>query len=109
MVFIRAARAGKYGHMIKKIITLFIANPLHGGRQTGFSESIARILLSFFRNASIYNGYRTVQVLRRFIGNLKPFTLYAFYVEAVTLNKKGARSGLQFLHTREMGMYSVDL
>jgi hypothetical protein len=55
------------------------------------------------RNASGYGSYGSIQELRRFIGKLKPFTLYAFYVEAVTLNKKGARSSLEFLETREMG------
>lgn len=54
-------------------------------------------------NASGYNKYPSIRELSRFIGKLKPFTLYAFYVEAVTLNKKGARSSLKFLKTREMG------
>lgn len=37
--------------------------------------------------------------------NLKPFTLYAFQVEAVVLNNEGAKSNLLFIKTKEKGMY----
>ncbi|EDO47651.1 predicted protein, partial [Nematostella vectensis] len=47
-------------------------------------------------------GFRPVNRLSRFIGKLTPHTLYAFYVEAATLNNTGARSALMFLQTREM-------
>ncbi|KAK3733279.1 hypothetical protein QZH41_011124, partial [Actinostola sp. cb2023] len=52
-------------------------------------------------NASDYIN-QAIPVMIRYIGSLKPHTLYAIYVEAVTLNKKGARSSLKFLKTREM-------
>ena len=37
--------------------------------------------------------------------NLKPFTLYAFQVEAVVLNNEGAKSNLLFIKTKEKGIY----
>ncbi|XP_031558117.1 putative insulin-like peptide receptor [Actinia tenebrosa] len=48
------------------------------------------------------NSYGSFRDHSRVISTLKPYTLYAFYVEVVTLNKKGARSSLKFLKTREM-------
>ena len=36
---------------------------------------------------------------------LKPFTMYAFQVEAVVLNNEGAKSNLLFIKTKEKGMY----
>ena len=37
------------------------------------------------------------------ISKLKPFTLYAFQVEAVVLNNEGAKSDLVFIQTKESG------
>ena len=38
------------------------------------------------------------------ISKLKPFTLYAFQVEAVVLENEGAKSDLVFIQTKESGM-----
>ena len=37
------------------------------------------------------------------ISKLKPFTLYAFQVEAVVLKNEGAKSDLVFIQTKESG------
>ena len=39
----------------------------------------------------------------KYISKLKPFTLYAFQVEAVVLENEGAKSDLVFIQTKESG------
>ena len=39
----------------------------------------------------------------KYISKLKPFTLYAFQVEAVVLKNEGAKSNLVFIQTKESG------
>ena len=47
--------------------------------------------------------------LVQYIRKLKPFTLYAFQVEAVVLKNQGAKSDLVFIQTKENGKILTSL
>lgn len=59
----------------------------------------------FKKNGTTPNSLPTKpRKIVKYIQKLKPFTLYAFQVEAVVLKNEGAKSDLVFIQTNESGM-----